>query len=451
MAGANRSALTRHALVTALVASLLAGLVMAGSWWYARDAARVQAERVARHVGAAVLVPLGQRDYAAGALDRDVLLTDVAPFLRSGIVDRVKVWTVTAGTARVAFSDEARIEGVTATYDAAWQRRFTDGDLRAMTVPRDAEHRFENGLDGMRMEVFLPFRDAGGQAASLEVYVPVDVGRTTRDAAAMLLAVVLAGVAVLAVATLPLTLALARRNERRRREQRAVRTRGLAAAELARRELAQRLHDDVIPDLAGIGLLLQAVRARGRATDDVPWELLDQANGRLSGDVARLRGLLDELVPPTGDLAAALRDTVDRLPADAPTVRLRVDLPPGAVTEESERLLGRVAGELLRNAVTHAAATTVDVTVAAQAGTVVLTVADDGTGFGAGRGRRTGHIGLQLVHRVVEDGGGHVDIVSAPDAGTTVTVTAPAAPPPADAGPVAPVTRPRSGRRVVRR
>jgi two-component system, NarL family, sensor kinase len=280
----------------------------------------------------------------------------------------------------------------------------------------------------------------GGRDAVLEVYVPVDVPGTTRHAAVVLLPLVLAGLALLAVAMIPLSVSLARRMERDRAEQRAVRHYGLAAAELARRDLAQKLHDGVIPDLAGAGLLLEAIRARGHdGADTVPWQLLDHAHDLVTGEVRQLRTLLTELLPPDpvgADLAAALGDLVHRARAGAalagplatePAVHVEVEgTGAPALSDDTAVLLHRVAGELLRNAFRHAGADTVTVRVAAgAAGFVELTVADDGVGFAPDQRRRHGHIGLLLVQRVVEDGGGRVVVTTGPGAGTTVTVTVP--------------------------
>jgi signal transduction histidine kinase len=247
----------------------------------------------------------------------------------------------------------------------------------------------------------------------------------------------MAGLVLLALATVPLSISLARRMERDRAEQRAVRNYGLAAAELARRDLAQRLHDGVIPDLAGASLLMEAFRAEGRRPgDEIPWELLDHAHEVVADDVRRLRTLLSELVGPgpiADDLAGALADLAAQLRSGpgpvagerGPRVTVEVSGVDG-LSEDSAVLLHRVAGELLRNAFRHAGAESVRVRVVGGPGeTVELTVADDGVGLDPGRRRRHGHIGLQLVEQVVGDSGGRMLIEGTPGAGTTATVVLP--------------------------
>ena len=106
--------------------------------------------------------------------------------------------------------------------------------LGVQSVPDDAGHRYEMSLAGSRLEAFLGFRDAGCDDMRLELYLLVDVAGTARPAGLVLLPLVLSGLLLLTVATVPVSLALARRMERDHAEQRAVREYGLAAADRAR-------------------------------------------------------------------------------------------------------------------------------------------------------------------------------------------------------------------------
>jgi two-component system, NarL family, sensor kinase len=426
-----RRTLGRHVLVTLLVALVVAGLTVVGIWRYAEDDARRSAEKVARQIASAVLVPLAHRDFRRpAALDRGALLDDLAPFLDSGMIEQVKVLTVDAGRTRIAFSHEQRLEGGTGTLRPDLAARLDRAEVVVQPVPDDPEHAEERGLPGERLEVYLPFRDAAGEDTLLEVYVPVSVGETTRHAAAVLLPIVLAGLLLVALATVPLSVALARHMERHRAEQRAVRRYGLAAAELARRDLARRLHDGVIPRLAGASLLLEAVHAeRLRPGADTPWDLIGRVQDLVADDVRRLRTLLDELVPAAVEPEAALRELVEQLrrtsAGSGPVVEIDVADDHG-LSDDAAELVVRVAGELLRNAFRHARARSVGVVLApAGDGLVELTVVDDGVGFDPSVPRRTGHVGLRLVQQVVLDSGGRAHVDSRPGAGTTVRVAIP--------------------------
>lgn len=452
-----RRTLVRHVLLTVLVAVVLSALTALGVWRYAQDDARRTAEKVARQIASAVLVPLSQRDFGQpGGVARDELLADLAPFLGSGMLERVKVFTVEGGVARIVFSDEQRIEGHTGTLPRDLAERLARGDVVIQPVPDDPEHAYELGLPGERFEVYFGFRDVGGNDALFEVYVPVSVGETTRHAVAILVPLIVAGLLLLAGAMVPLSIALARRMERDRAEQRAARDYGLAAAELARRDLAQRLHDGVIPDLAGASLLLEAISAEGvHGGAEAPWELIGRAQGLVADDLQRLRTLLDDLVPPAvvadrpdaalRELVAQLRRSMD---GDEPAVVIDVAEDLG-LSEAAAILVLRVAGELLRNAFRHACAGSVRVALGStEAGSVELTVADDGVGFAPDRPRRPGHVGLQLVRQVVGDSGGRIHVDSRPGMGTVVRAVIPKRLRLWNAGPTA-ALHPRRGSGVV--
>jgi signal transduction histidine kinase len=87
----------------------------------------------------------------------------------------------------------------------------------------------------------------------------------------------------------------------------------------------------------------------------------------------------------------------------------------------------RIAQEALGNALRHAEADRVDVSLEAVDGRVVLTVADDGVGFDVGsaalRSRRLGLTSMEERSRSV---GGALAIESSPGAGTTVRLEVPA-------------------------
>jgi signal transduction histidine kinase len=92
-----------------------------------------------------------------------------------------------------------------------------------------------------------------------------------RQQDAIVRATVLVGLAALlvfGVAVLPLSLRLARRVERAHMDRERMTQHALLSSELERRRIAQDLHDGVIQDLAGTGLVLPLVAGRvkeGRA------------------------------------------------------------------------------------------------------------------------------------------------------------------------------------------
>jgi two-component system, NarL family, sensor kinase len=404
-------ALLGHLVAAVVIGVVLTALTLFGVQQVAADNARRSAELVARHTAEAVLVPMSEHDFTRPA-DRVDLMADLAPFLRTGLVARVKVFTVdSSSAARIAFSDDATDDGIIERIPQPMLDVLDRGDAFVQPMPHDAAHVNEQNLPGELYEVFFSFRDAGGHDSLLEIYVPVTATETAHDAVVTLVPIVLGGVVLVALATAPLSVSATRRAARIRAEQQAVRRYGLAAAELARRDVAQRLHDGVIPDLAGTSALLSAARSTA------PDPLLDRARDVIEGDVAHLRSLLDELTPaPLEDLAGAVERIAASLGPDRPAVTVEVcaDVPADLAV-----VIHRIAAELLRNATRHANASRVRVTV--DGPPVRLLVSDDGSGFDPAAPRRAGHVGLQLVRQVVEDNDGEFRLVSRPGQGTEVT------------------------------
>lgn len=427
-----RRALVRHALLTGAVAVVLCGVMVAGIWMIAQNEAVRIAQQVSTQVAGTMTVSLSARDYRQSQPARhNEMVRELAPFLQSGMVARVKVWRVEGGSARIVFSDEARYEGEVRTFRPALAARLDAGEAVAEAVPDDDEHRFEIADSRRLVEVYIGFTDAVKSPMRLEVYIPVDVASISSHAMAVLLPFMLAGLLALGLLTIPLTVALARRMERDRRERHEALRYGLAASERERRELAQQLHDGVIQDLAGTGLLLDAIRGSG-----ADGTLLDRAHRLVENDVRLLRSIATELLPPAvdgDDLQSALVELADRLGPDGGPV-IEVDVrSSGRLDPATVTLLHQVARELLRNAVRHGMATRIDVRLrpAPDRSGVELTVSDDGVGFDPDRPPVTGHLGLQLVQRAVADAGGTITLVSEPGAGTAVTAAFPGTPVPA--------------------
>jgi signal transduction histidine kinase len=111
-----------------------------------------------------------------------------------------------------------------------------------------------------------------------------------------------------------------------------------------------------------------------------------------------------------------------------PSIDLVVD--PTAAIEDipdhAAAALYRITQEALANAVKHAQASYIEVSLAQRHSSLVLSIRDDGVG-GAGPGQGSGLIGLQDR---VEALGGTIRIDSPPGAGTSLVVTLPLNPQP---------------------
>lgn len=198
------------------------------------------------------------------------------------------------------------------------------------------------------------------------------------------------------------------------------------AATEERLRLARDLHDSVGKTLHGI-----ALAARSLVTAD-PGALADRARlieegARTAGNEARalmLRLRASDTDEPLADALASLADELAT--GTGLTVRTRLDRHvdvPGTARHE----LVAAVGEGLENVRRHASASTVWLTVAREGEDVVVTVADDGSGFDATRAaapdeHRCGMVG---VRERLERLGGHAEWQSAADAGTLLRLAVP--------------------------
>jgi signal transduction histidine kinase len=206
-----------------------------------------------------------------------------------------------------------------------------------------------------------------------------------------------------------------------------------------RSRLARDLHDAVTQKLFSIRAHARAaavLAAREPAdADRIKAEI--EVVGELGAEAhAELRAIIDGLAPPDLE-AAGLAESVRRY-ADlagrahgVPVAFSAACLPP--LSEQAETALYRVAQEALNNALRHAGASGVKVTLATTARSrtrrqVVLEVSDDGHGFeggSAGPSRApSGGLGLASMRERAASAGGKLAIRSTPE-GTTVRMTVP--------------------------
>jgi NarL family two-component system sensor histidine kinase LiaS len=209
--------------------------------------------------------------------------------------------------------------------------------------------------------------------------------------------------------------------------QHLLETRQELSAMEERNRLARDLHDTVKQQT--FATLMQVRAAKNLAGRDPETAvshlaeaetLLKQAQGDLHSLIAELRpaALADEgLVAALRHYAAAWGER-EAIPA---TVRANGERPlPLAV----EQALYRVAQEALANAARHSEATAVTLHLDYTNEAVILTVADNGTGFEGDAPPQRG-FGLTSMAQRVEAHGGALDVTAAPGQGTTITAAIP--------------------------
>jgi|694.fasta_scaffold15954_3 signal transduction histidine kinase len=206
------------------------------------------------------------------------------------------------------------------------------------------------------------------------------------------------------------------------------------AALRERSRLAANLHDTVLQTVTGIGYQLQVCQAEDARQGAEGTSRLDVAQRMVDHAVDQLRGTVWALhAPPDDDasLAAALeaRLAVLRQGRETP-IRCTVAGRERPVAPEVRANLLLVAQEAVVNALRHAAAGGIDVTLDyGSDDTVTVTVRDDGRGFRMSDrpGALHGHFGIEgMIDRMVAVAG-ECTITSRPGGGTTVVAVAPAA------------------------
>jgi signal transduction histidine kinase len=199
---------------------------------------------------------------------------------------------------------------------------------------------------------------------------------------------------------------------------RASRARIVEAALAERRRLERDLHDGAQQHLLGLAARLTAAMAR--TTDPEATAAFEQARAELGDVLAELRDLAHGIHPASlvqGGLAAALEETAERLP-----VAIQLDVPPGRTAPGVEATAYFVACEALTNAVKHAQAATVTVTVRISPAELEMEITDDGIGGADPSGN-----GLANIADRVSALNGTTTVDSPPGNGTRIVVSIPCA------------------------
>ena len=193
-----------------------------------------------------------------------------------------------------------------------------------------------------------------------------------------------------------------------------------------RSRIARDVHDTLAQGFTAIALQIEAALSRLGPRD--------RARPALERALEVARGGIEETRRSIGALRASPlenRSLVDALGVlsrrfTAKTgVRVRMELADaGALPEDVESELYRIASEALSNVHKHAGAREVSLRLEPIRGSLRLTVADAGRGFRV-RGARQRGFGLVGIEDRARVAGGRAAIRSAPGRGTTVTVTVP--------------------------
>lgn len=209
------------------------------------------------------------------------------------------------------------------------------------------------------------------------------------------------------------------------------REREAAAVAEERARLARELHDSVTKSCHGIALLADALPAVVRTEPDLAATRAGQLADAARTATRESRQLLTAMrrADATAELAELLRGSATRWEAThGRSLTDRVD-DVGRVDPATLYEVTAIVDEALENAARHTPTDT-RTTLAAQRrhGWIEITVSDDGPGVSGDRRRaaaREGHFGLTGIAERAARIGARLQVASAPDEGTTVSLDVP--------------------------
>ncbi len=193
-----------------------------------------------------------------------------------------------------------------------------------------------------------------------------------------------------------------------------------------RRRLSRELHDTLEQGLAGIALQVDSARQHlGRRPQAVE-RCLDAALRMVEYSREETRRTVNQLRSQAlerGDIARAVEEVASELASGQnPAVAVFVQGAPRRLSVAAEHHLFRIAQEALTNAVRHAQAKQVAVSLVFTEETVELTVSDDGRGLPPEGASRGFHFGLSGMRERARALGTRLEVESAPGLGATIRV-----------------------------
>ena len=195
-----------------------------------------------------------------------------------------------------------------------------------------------------------------------------------------------------------------------------------------RLQIAAFLHDDLAQHLFRLSIQVDVARrhlAAGKLDDtERTLEEIKETKNRTSD---RIRALIRDLHrSPLG--RAGLAEAIHSLIADTmrdSDVRFHTDIDELSLPPPIALLVYHIAREGVMNALRHAQAQNVWITVKPVGDEVELVLRDDGVGFDTEAPEPEGHYGLTMMRERALVAGGTIDLTSSPGEGATITVRIP--------------------------
>jgi signal transduction histidine kinase/HAMP domain-containing protein len=203
------------------------------------------------------------------------------------------------------------------------------------------------------------------------------------------------------------------------------RARQLAAVE-ERQRLARELHDSATQSLYGATMFAEAaIRLLNSGQVELAAEHMHEVRETAQEALQEMRLLIFELRPPILEEEGLIAALQTRLEAVEGRSGLQTELRAdgiGQLPADIEECLYRITQEALNNALKHAHASHVAVTLGRDQLNIVLEISDDGVGFEPEAVQGKGGLGLSGMQERVDLLGGRLSIYSRPGEGVKVRV-----------------------------
>jgi signal transduction histidine kinase len=199
-----------------------------------------------------------------------------------------------------------------------------------------------------------------------------------------------------------------------------------------RTRIARELHDTLLQSLAGVSLQLDGVAKQIGPSSEAAASQIRGVRQQVDASFREARQKVQDLRSPMlqgRTLPAVLRESLEQIAAGhSVDLRMTVAGQSRPLREEVDEAVLRIGQEAVANAVRHAQASEIQVSLTYGDRSLGLRIQDDGQGFNLeDAGRRVGHWGLRNMQERAQKVGAEWEVTSAAGRGTEIEAIVPLA------------------------
>jgi len=199
----------------------------------------------------------------------------------------------------------------------------------------------------------------------------------------------------------------------------------ITTLENERRRIASDLHDDLGPLLSAVKLQINSVEV----PDTEDQELIERSSIYIDNILSRIREISNNLMPQAlarKGLVIALQEFIDNLTLGHPFDIRFSSVGDVSLAGDREIHLYRIILEVIHNALKHSQASTLDLHIKNENNSLIVDIADNGSGFEYNIVNKTGvGLGLKNIQSRVEMLKGDLYIDTQPGEGTKYRIAIP--------------------------